>query len=260
MDVNLPVEPVVTLKERERNDVNNNRCDVWDQWRAWWRGKCRRNWMAAMGTATVLPPERTSNVVNTSSRYTLWIDGIGAYLLCLGERVTIGGPSHASSVADISLMANLSRRHATIVRGAAGYVLEAHGAAKVADRVVETAAPLSNNYPIELGGNVRLRFRVPSVLSATAVVDFESDHRPSQSVDGIILFDENCLLGPGRDNHVRCSDWSESMLLFRRDGKFWCKSQSELFIGDRAVGQSGVIEPGEVVSGLDMRFRIEEAA
>lgn len=214
-----------------------------------------------MAAATVLPRKRTSSLVNTSVRYIIWIDGVGAWLLCLGDQVTIGGPSHDQTTgADISLYANLSRRHATIVRGNAGYLLEAHAAVKVSDRLVEAAAPLSSNYTIELGGSVRLRFRVPSVLSSTAVIDFESDHRPSQSVDGVVLFDENCLLGPGRENHIRCSDWSESLLLFRRDGKFWCKSRSELFIGGRATGESGVIEPGDVVSGLDLRFRIEEAA
>jgi hypothetical protein len=205
-----------------------------------------------------------SDAVNNSGRYTLWIDGVGAYLICLGDRVSIGGPRHdrggsAEGGADVALMANLSRRHATIVRSGGNYLLEAHAAVKVSDRLVETAAPLNNNYRIELGGSVRLRFRIPSVLSATAVLDFESDHRPAHSVDGVVLLDENCLLGPGRDNHIRCPDWSNSLLLFRKEGKFWCKSQSELFIGNRATGESGVIEPGDVVSGLDLRFRIEEA-
>ncbi|MGE3313588.1 MAG: FHA domain-containing protein [Planctomycetaceae bacterium] len=211
-----------------------------------------------MVTALVSPQEWTSNVVNNSGHYTIWIDGVGAYLLCLGERVTIGGPSHDKGAVDLSLFANLSRKHATITRGEAGYVLEAHAQVKVSDRVVESAAPLSNNYIIELGGSAKLRFRTPSVLSATAVLNFESDHRPAQSVDGVILFDQNCLLGPGRDNHIRCPEWTESLLLYRKEGKFWCKSQSNLMINGRDAGESSVIEPGEVVSGLDLRFRIEE--
>jgi hypothetical protein len=138
-------------------------------------------------------------------------------------------------------------------------VLEAHAAVKVADRLVEEVAHLNSNYSIELGGSVRLRFRLPSVLSATAVIDFVSDHRPPQSVDGVVLLDENCLLGPGRDNHIRCPEWNESVLLYRKEGRFWCKSQSGLVIGGRISKEETAIEPGDIVSGLDMRFRIEES-
>ena len=60
-----------------------------------------------------------------NARYLLWIDGVGAYLLCLGQRVTIGGQRPDGTNADVPLMANLSRTHATFLRGAEGYVLEA---------------------------------------------------------------------------------------------------------------------------------------
>ena len=49
----------------------------------------------------------------------------------------MGGPTRDKQPADLVLLANLSRKHATFVRSEEGYVLEAHGACKVADRAVE---------------------------------------------------------------------------------------------------------------------------
>ena len=115
-----------------------------------------------------------------------------------GSRVTVGGPTRDREPADLVLLANLSRKHATFVRSGEGYILEAHGACKVADRAVEGRTHLNTNYRLELASGVRLRFRLPSVLSATAVIDFLSDHRPNRSIDGVILMEQACLLGPDR--------------------------------------------------------------
>jgi hypothetical protein len=190
--------------------------------------------------------------------YYLWVDGVGAFQLFTSEEVTIGGPTRDKDPADLVLLANLSRRHATFLRSDEGYVLEAHGACKVADRPVEGRTHLNNNYRLELGTGVRLRFRVPSVLSATAVIDFASDHRPSRSIDGVILMDETCLLGPTADNHVVCPDWSQTVLLFRKAGGFWAKAQSQFEIDGKLVSESGgPVKPGSYVSGTDFGFRLE---
>jgi hypothetical protein len=239
--------------------VTNNGDGVLSVLKAWWDREIGWYRASAMSSAAATFQEHRVQPVDDSARYKIWIDGVGAFLICLGDRVSIGGPRYDANAADIPLLANLSRRHATFVRGKEGYVLEAHGPVKVAGRLVEGAAHLNHDYSVELGGSVRLRFRLPSVLSATAVIDFVSDHRPPQSVDGVVLLEENCLLGPGRDNHIRCPEWGESVLLYRKEGRFWCKSQSDLVIGGRVAKEEVTIEPGDVVSGLDMRFRIEES-
>jgi hypothetical protein len=190
--------------------------------------------------------------------YFLWVDGVGAFQLFTSGEVTLGGPTRDKQPADLVLLANLSRRHATFLRSEEGYVLEAHAACKVADRAVEGSTHLNNNYRLELGSGVRLRFRVPSVLSATAVIDFLSDHRPTRSIDGVILMDETCLLGPTADNHVVCPDWSETVLLFRKGDEFWAKSQSQIEIDGKWMSESGgPVKPGSYVSGNDFGFRLE---
>lgn len=200
----------------------------------------------------------TVNGSAAKRQYMLWIDGVGAYLLCLGEEVTIGGPGRDAHPADVPMLANLSRQHATIVRNGEGYLLRAHGPSQVGGRSVEGKAFLSNRCEILLGGNVRFGFRLPTALSATARLDFLSDHRLAQSVDGIVLMDDNCLLGPGIENHICCPEWPESVVLFRKADELWCKSRGDLFVDGKLVNQAAALYSGCVVTGLDLRFRIEE--
>ena len=88
------------------------------------------------------------------SRLMLWIDGVGAYLLCLGRRVSIGGPAIDDNPAEIALLANLSRRHATFVRNGEGYLLESHAPTRVAGRTITERTYLNDGYDLEFGENV----------------------------------------------------------------------------------------------------------
>lgn len=190
------------------------------------------------------------------SRYILWIDQVGAYQLCLGERATLGGPA-AEAQSDIPLMANLSRRHATFVRSGEGFVLEAHAPVTVCGRAVYERADLADGNEIALGASVRLRFRVPSAMSGTARLEFMSDHRPVHGVDGVILMQDVCLLGAAGENHVCCPGWTEAVVIFRRNGALWCRSRGELFIDGRHSPAGGELRSGSVITGCDFRFRIE---
>ena len=192
-----------------------------------------------------------------SSQYLLWIDGVGSFLVCTGERFTIGGPTLEGVQADLSLLASLSRRHATIVRGEDGYVLESHAPSKVAGRDVHDMAYLNDGYDIELGGTVKFRFRMPTALSASARLEFLSDHRPSQTVDSLVLMDDTCLLGPGDENHIRCPEWPGTVLLIRKQNELWCKSRLDVFVGDKQAKNGAPLKSGEIVSGSELRFRLE---
>jgi hypothetical protein len=206
---------------------------------------------------TVRPTPSSNSVSENPSRYMLWIDGVGAYLLCLGERITFGGPHRDGTLADVALLANLSSRHATVVRTREGYLIEAHSRVRVANREVNERESLNDGYEIELGRGVRLRFRLPTVLSMSAAIDFLSDHRPSQTVDGVILMDETCLLGPGAENHIRCRDWAVPVLLHKRDGRLHCKSRSEVFVDGRLANEGTPLHHGQIISGSDFSFRLE---
>jgi len=192
------------------------------------------------------------------SRWFLWIDSVGVFLICTGDRVTVGRTVIDGEEADIALLANLSRRHVTIVRSHGGYVLEAHAPTKVAGRPVHDRIHLNDGSEIEFGAGVRFLFRLPTALSATARLEFVSDHRPPRSTDAVILMDETCLIGAGRDKHVECPEWRESILVFRRGNQWWCKSPMSLFVDDRPVGEETRLNAGDIVTGSELRFWLED--
>lgn len=206
---------------------------------------------AVTRTQDPVDPENTGR-----ERFVLYIDVVGAFLLCPQPRVTIGGPALEGEAADVALVANLSRRHATVKRSGECYILEAHAPAQVSGRPVYDRAALADGCEIVLGETVRLRFRLPTVLSATAVLDFVSDHRPPRSVDGVILMDETCLLGPGTEHHVRCPRWDGSVVLYRREGEFFVRSPRGLLHQGEFAEETRLV-PGETVRGTDSCFRLE---
>lgn len=188
----------------------------------------------------------------------LWIDGVGAWQLCVGHSFVIGAPSFEDDSADIALLANVSRRHATLSHQNQHWSLQAHQPTSISGRTVAKQRSLKSGDQICLAERVCLGFRIPSVLSSSAVIDFESDHRPSHSVDGIILMSDHCLLGPRKDHHICCSHWPDLVVLFHQQGQLKCRSKAALKVDGRLIGDSAVLEHGSVVSGEDLRFRVEQ--
>jgi len=200
---------------------------------------------------------RADDAPEPGQKFVIWIDQVGAFLLCLSETVTFGGPAAEGVAADVALLANLSRRHVTFVRSGERYLLVAHAPTQAGGRPVHDRVDLADGHEIALGSNVCFKFRLPSVMSGSARIEFVSDHRPARAADGVVLMDDTCLVGPGPENHIRCPGWPGSVLLFRREGRLWCKSRDELFIGGRHAPEGGELEPGVVVTGADLRFRLE---
>lgn len=191
--------------------------------------------------------------------YTLWIDQVGAYLVCLADMVAIGGPAVGAHAADVSLLANLSRRHATLLRSGERYVLHAHAATALGGRPVLEKCDLCDGAELQLGSSVRMRFRIPSVVSGSARLEFLSDHRPAAAVDGVVLMSETCLLGPAVENHIRCPAWPSSLLLFRREGHLWVKGREDLFLDGQHAPAGGQLASGTIVTATDLRFRVERS-
>jgi hypothetical protein len=194
---------------------------------------------------------------SNSRKYLLWVDGVGSYLVCLGREVTVGGPAFDEPGADVALLAMLSRRHATIVRDGEGYLVRAHAPLQVAGKVIHDKTNLADGYELQFGEDVRMRFRMPTALSTSARLEFLSDHRPTTRIDGVVLMDETCLLGPGDENHIVCRNWPGSVLLCRSDDALSCRSRLEIFVGTQRAGGGRPLADGDVVTGPDLRFRVE---
>ncbi len=187
----------------------------------------------------------------------LWIDRVGVFLLWWEPRLTVGGPVDDDRGADLRLLAPLSRRHAVIERGASGYVLEPLGPVRLNERDVSQPVLLSDSCELTLGESVRLRFTQPSLLSASARIDFPSGHRTQPAVDGVILFSETCLLGSGPGNHVDCGAEAPSVVLVRRGSALWCHAREPLVVDDEPAGNDVRLKDGSIVELSELRFRLE---
>ena len=203
--------------------------------------------------------EQLSESNNNQDRYILWVDGIGSYLVLMGENVTIGGPHQLPNSVDIPLLSNLSRKHASIIRSSSSnYYLEAHSKVSVSGREVFENTYLNSGSEIQLGNSVQLAFHIPNALSSSAVLSFQSGHRPDQNVDAVILMNDSCLLGPGQENHITCKDWNETVILFKQGNELYCQSRADLFMNDQLIDHQIEIPAGAVISGMDFRFRLEK--
>ena len=204
-----------------------------------------------------------------------WVDGVGAFLLLTMPRVTIGG---ASGRADVRLSASLPAEHAVIDRSGEGYVLAAHAPVLVAPRqtssaggagrVVDGRTDLSNGdelvlfretYSGDLPG-VRLRFSQPNALTATALLSVLGDRRTEPRFDGIVLLAEVCVFGAGTDAHIRCRTAEEAVLLFRRNGGIWVRSNGSLAVNGVEVATSQPVGPGDIIRAPGVSFRLETAS
>lgn len=213
-----------------------------------------------MSESSAANPNMKTNDSLPAMQYCLWVDRVGSFLICLNDQVTFGGPANSHEAADISLLADLSREHATITRSGENYILAAHAPCRIAGRDVHDRSPLNDGYEIGMGESVRLGFRIPTALSSSARIDFLSHHRPALSADGIVLMDETCLIGPGSDHHVRCHDCSGVVLLLHQDGQLWCQSRMDLFVGEQHHQQKFLLHDGDTVTGPELRFRLEALA
>ena len=152
----------------------------------------------------------------------MWVDSVGAFLLCFGPQIRIGGPCRSvAERAEISLLSNLSRCHARIVRSGEVWLLEPLGPTSIDGRPVVKNGVLQDGNQLRLGESVEVRFRQPSVLSGSARLDFESGHQTESAVDGVILLAETCVMGSGSDAHIAAPPGSDRVLLIRRLSGLW---------------------------------------
>jgi len=209
--------------------------------------------------------EATSSSI--ARRYMAWIDGVGNWLIVTSPEMTVGRATTATGplarisepdAADCSLVADLSRRHVSLVRDDESYVLQARSVASVNGRPVNDRMVLPQSCSIGLGGSVELGFSVPNPLSASARLTFRSSHRPSTSVDGVVLMADTCVLGPAMTSHIRCEAWPEAVILVRTASGITVKSQLPLLVDGRYATARQNVSNGQVVRGPDgVQFRLE---
>jgi len=214
------------------------------------------------GHCSTLPWNRNAVAETMNSRdkpgprLVAWIDEVGGYLICLANEVVIGQPVIGEAV-DIPLRADLSRRHATIRRDGENYVLTPIHTTRVDGQPLSGPVLLRNQALVELGSSLRLRFTKPHSLSATAVLQVESHHKPDPAVDGILLMSESCVLGPQPHSHIRCPAWSRDLVLFRQGEGLGFRYSEPLEVNEEFGGTSGLITSNCRLVGDDFALSFE---
>lgn len=181
----------------------------------------------------------------------LWIDGVGCWLLWRNQELCIGnGSPNSPSESRFRILSDLQTRHGLWRRHQGENWFSPLAATSLNGRALEQENPLRNGDEIRLGSSVLLGFRIPSPLSPSAVFTIRSSHRSNDLFDGIVLFDQTCLLGNGEQDHIRCLDWKERLILFETEAGFWSKRENE-------IGQPQRLASGDLIETPEGRVRIE---
>lgn len=193
----------------------------------------------------------------SKTRMLLWVDAVGGFFVCLGSEVRLGQAVPDSQM-ELPLLADLSRHHATIRRDEEGYTIEPVRDVRLNHHRLEATSWLNDGSLIELGPALQLRFSRPHPLSATARLDFVSNHRTQPSAAAVILMADTCVLGPGAQNHVVCRQLTHDVVLYRQHGALYCRSAGPLEIDGKWYEQQGPLTPRSHVAGEHFSFGLEE--
>lgn len=218
-------------------------------------------WKSVEPVTVVTPPPAPVPQTNEAERseplqrFLLWVDGVGGYLVCLANRVTLGQATPDGYV-DVPLYADVSRLHAALTRENGSYVLEAMRPAQVNGQPVEKAL-LRANDRITLGAACQLQFRQPAPVSASARLDLTSGQRLPLAVDGVLLMADTLLLGPGQQVHVTVPDLKQPVVLYRHKDGLGVRCPGPLVIDGLRAQERGLLRPTSSVSGEDFSFALE---
>jgi hypothetical protein len=198
-------------------------------------------------------PEPTNN--DPPARFLLWIDGVGGYLVCLGARVSLGQAT-PDARADVPLVADVSRMHATLTRDNEGYLLESVRPVLVNGGSV-TRALLRPNDRITLGASCQMMFRQPVPVSTSARLDLVSGHRLPLGVDGVVLMAETLILSGGTQSHVTVPDLQKPVVLYRHKDGLGVRHAGTLSINGQPMAEKGYLGVNALVAGDEISFALE---
>jgi tetratricopeptide (TPR) repeat protein len=190
-----------------------------------------------------------------SKRFLLWIDGVGGYLVCLGNRVTVGQAVPDATV-DVPIFADVSRLHATLTRDTEGYLLEASRTIQVNGQPV-TRSLLHAGDRVTLGSCCQFQFHQPVPISASARLDLVSGHRLKLAVDAVLLMADTLVLGPGPQTHVVMPDLEQPVILFRAKEGLGIRCAGKMSIDGHSCLQRGTLGPTSTVAGDDFTLAVE---
>lgn len=190
------------------------------------------------------------------SRFMIWVDGVGGYLVCATKENSIGQATQENDVA-IPISGDIHQLHAKIRSDDSGHLLHPEGPVYVDRKPVKYPLVLNDNHTFVMGDSVSLRYSQPHPWSTTAVINFESGNRTFPWSDAVIIAGNTIVLGPNSQSHIRCSRWEHQVILLRREEQWFCRSFADFSIDGESIDMEGDIQGNSRVEGRDFSFSIE---
>jgi hypothetical protein len=202
--------------------------------------------------AKAAPPEEPPVLPR---RFFLWIDGVGAYLVCLGNRVAIGQAT-ADGPVDVPIFADVSRIHAALTRDAECYLLEASKAVSLNAAPAERAV-LQSGDTIGLGTSCQMTFELPVPGGLSARLRLSGGRRLPMAVDGVLLMADMLVLGGGDKVHVTIPELEKPLYILRQKDQLVVKWDGEFRIEGEKCADRGFLPRSGTVSADPFTFAIE---
>lgn len=187
--------------------------------------------------------------------WSVWIDGVGGYQLVSSDRCRIGSAHYATTAANCRIFADLPETAGEVVMRDASHWLMPMTDTIVNGHPIQAATLLSDGDEIAMR-SVCLAYRRPHVLSGTATLRLISPHRWSSAVDAVVLMSDCCLIGAGRDCHIRHASLDGRWLLTHRDGRWDVCRHVVTTAGSsyRPTGQT--LEPGRRLGDDELQITL----
>jgi hypothetical protein len=224
-----------------------------------------RAWQVVQPEAVKPTPNLMETVAHTPStdivpalmpkRFFLWIDGIGAYLVCTGTRVSIGQATGDGPV-DVPLFADVSRIHASLTRDSENYLLEAGKAVTLNDRFADSAV-LQSGDTLNLGNTCQLCFDLPVPGSLSARLRLSRGRRLPMAVDGVLLMNDMLVMGTSEASHVVIPELDKPFYLLRQKDQLIVKWDGDFRIEGQKHEQKAVLPRQGSISSDVFTFAIE---
>lgn len=207
--------------------------------------------------STLVEYHQAVGVGGPAPRYLLWIDGIGGFLICLGNRLTLGQAGPTARV-DIPLAADISRLHTTLTRDSEGWMVESLRPMRVNARPI-TQTLLRSEDRITLGASCQMLFRQSVPVSQSAQLDLTSGHRLPLALDGVILMADTLVLDGGPQAHITIPGLVDTIVLFRSGDQLGIRHKSKLVVNGTVVTNRYLLPPTATVVAGDLSFTLEPA-
>ena len=185
------------------------------------------------------PPQQSK------AAWRLWVDRCGGFGLLAEGVIRIGGKRPDSDV-EVQVAADWRRDEGTLVRHGRDYFWVSRDGERSLAR---------DGHALPIKGSADLLFSVPSPLSGTAVLRLMAPHRFDNHVDEWLLVDRTVLIGPGEQDHIKCSSLSTSAVLLCENGIWRAKPKAP------SAGQAEwmVLTPGVRQSIGEIDLMLEES-